>query len=167
MVTHVKVSTMFHCSLERAFKTPILCDLSKIHTGFGIIPKVTHTTDNDNWGHPGSSKKVHVTRSFTQKGGFSSVDHIVERKENDFWKLRVDNFQSWMLGFSKFEGTWKTTPQNDGKIKVDYAYRLHSKGLMLYPICWLFGNIYWRMYMKHVLNNIKELAIKKEPYFYN
>ena len=30
----VSLSTVFRCSLERAFKAPMLCDISKVHTGF-------------------------------------------------------------------------------------------------------------------------------------
>jgi 2-succinyl-5-enolpyruvyl-6-hydroxy-3-cyclohexene-1-carboxylate synthase len=41
MTTSVTVQTIYHCSLERAFKTPMLCDVSKVHTGYGIMPKVT------------------------------------------------------------------------------------------------------------------------------
>ena len=32
MITKVTVSTIYECSLERAFKTPMLCDVSKIHS---------------------------------------------------------------------------------------------------------------------------------------
>lgn len=46
----IKVSTIYNCSIQRAFKTPILCDVSKIHTGYGIMSKVTHCTDDMNWG---------------------------------------------------------------------------------------------------------------------
>ena len=42
--------------LPRAFKTPMLCDISKVHTGYGFIPKVSHCTDDENWGKPGFSK---------------------------------------------------------------------------------------------------------------
>ncbi|MBK9928909.1 MAG: DUF4199 domain-containing protein [Saprospiraceae bacterium] len=54
---HVTVSTIFECSLERAFKTPMLCDVAKVHTGYGLMPRVTHTSNDENWGKPGSSKK--------------------------------------------------------------------------------------------------------------
>ena len=67
MITKVNVSTIYECSLERAFKTPMLCDVSKIHTGFVIMPKVTHTTDDKDWGKAGSCKKVYVAKSITQK----------------------------------------------------------------------------------------------------
>ena len=107
MITKVNVSTIYECSLERAFKTPMFCDVSKIHTGFGIMPKVTHTTDDKDWGKPGSCKKVYVAKSITQRGGFASVDNLIERKENQYWIIQVDNFQSWMLSFYKFVGRWE------------------------------------------------------------
>jgi hypothetical protein len=43
MTSSITVKTIFNCSLERAFKTPMLCDVSKVHTGFGVMPKVTLT----------------------------------------------------------------------------------------------------------------------------
>lgn len=166
MITEVKVSTVYECSLERAFKTPMLCDVSKVHTGFGLMPKVTHTSDDNDWGKPGSSKKVYVAKSLSQKGGFASVDHIVERKENQYWIIQVDDFQTWMLSFYKFVGEWKTTQIEDEKIKIDYTYFLHSNNRLLYPFNWVFGKIFWKTYMKRVLENIREMAYNKEPYLY-
>ena len=87
MTTTVSVRTIFPCSLERAFKTPMLCDVSKVHTGYGIMPRVTHCTDDGYWGTPGSSKKVFVAPSPTQKGGFASVDNVLERVENVYWTI--------------------------------------------------------------------------------
>ena len=84
MQTKVNISTIFNCSLERAFKTPMLCDVTKVHTGYGLMPRVTHTTDDKDWGQIGSSKKVFVAKSMTHKGGFGSVDNVVERIENKY-----------------------------------------------------------------------------------
>lgn len=164
MITKVSVSTTYKCSLERAFKTPMLCDITKIHTGFGIMPKVTHTAEDTNWGKPGSSKKVYVSKSITQKGGFASVDNIIERKENQYWVIQVDNFQSWMLSFYKFVGEWETKEVEGQKIQVNYTYYLHSSNPLLYPFCWVFGKTFWRVYMKRVLENIREMTHHKEPY---
>ena len=166
MVTKVKVSTLYECSLQRAFKTPILCDVSKVHTGFGIMPRVTHTTDDLGWGKPGSSKKVYVEKSLTQKGGFSSIDRIIERIENQYWVIQVDTFQVWMLGFYKFVGEWKTTELEDKKIRIDYTYNLHAKNPLLYPLNWLFGKLFWKKYMNQVLENIRAMVNNKEPYQY-
>lgn len=166
MQTKVKVSTIYNCTLERAFKTPMLCDVSKVHTGYGIMPKVTHCTDDENWGKPGFSKKVFVAKSLTQKGGWASVDKVIERIENSYWKIEVSDFKSWMLGFTRFEGEWQTTELEPNKILVEYTYTLYSNVTLLYPLNWLFTNTFWKAYMKRVLENIRQMAYTNEPYLY-
>jgi hypothetical protein len=166
MIIKTTVSTIYECSLERAFKTPMLCDVSKVHTGYGIMPKVTHTTNDENWGKPGSSKKVYAEKSFSQKGGFASVDNILEREENKYWKIQVDNFQSWMLGFYKFVGEWKTTEIEPNNVLVEYTYSLHSDKPLFYPLNWLFAKTFWKTYMKRVLENVRQMAYNNEPYKY-
>jgi hypothetical protein len=162
----IKVSTTYKCSLERAFKTPLLCDVSKVHTGFLLMPKITHCTEDKSWGQVGSSKKVYAAKSLTQKGGFASVDKILERIENDYWKFQVDEFQSWMLGFYKFVGEWKTTEIKPNNILVEYTYTLHSDNALLYPLNWLFAKTFWKTYMKRVLENVKQMIVYEEPYQY-
>lgn len=166
MTIKVKISTIYHCSLERAFKTPMLCDVTKVHTGFGLMPKVTHCTDDENWGKPGSSKKVFVAKSLTQKGGFASIDRMLERIENKYWKIEVSDFQAWMPGFSKFTGEWQTTELEKDKILIDYTYTLHAENTLLYPLNWLFARTFWRIYMKQVLENIRVMVNNGEPYLY-
>jgi hypothetical protein len=166
MKTTVKITYIFNCSLERAFKSPILCDVSKIHTGYGIMPKVTFCTQDENWGKIGSIKKVYVSKSLTHKGGFSSFDKILERIENEYWKFEVYDFQSWMLGFNRFVAEWKTTEIGTNKVLVEYTYTLHSENDLLYPLNWLFANTFWKIYMKKVIQNVLQLAISKEPYCY-
>jgi hypothetical protein len=163
----LKVTTIYNCTLERAFKTPMLCDVSKVHTGFGFTPKVTHTTNDENWGKVGSSKKIFTEKSLTQKGGFTSVDSVLERKENQYWKIQVDAFQSWSMGFYKFVGEWKTTELYQHKILIEYTYTMHSNILVLYPLNWLFTKTFWKIYMKRVLENIRKMAVQKEPYLYD
>ena len=167
MELKIKVSTIYACSLERAFKTPMLCDVSKVHTGFGMMPKVTHCTGDEHWGQPGFSKKVFVAPSVTQKGGFASIDKVIERVENKYWKIEVSEFQSWMLGFTKFTGEWQTTEMEKDKILVEYTYTLHAGNPLLYPLNWLFAHTFWKMYMKRVLENIRQMAEGNEPYQYD
>jgi hypothetical protein len=167
MKSSVKVTTEYNCSLERAFKTPMLCDVSKVHTGYGIMPKVTHCTNDEHWGKPGFSKNVFVAKSLTQKGGWASVDKVIERVENTYWKIEVSDFQAWLPGFSKFVGYWKTTEIEPNKILVEYTYILHSDTVLLYPLNWLFAKTFWRIYMKRVLENIRKLAENGEPYQYD
>ncbi|MEO6039462.1 MAG: hypothetical protein ABIQ93_13700 [Saprospiraceae bacterium] len=167
METKVKVSSIYNCTLERAFKTPLLCDVSKVHTGYGIMPKVTHCTDDSNWGQVSSTKKVYAAKSLTQKGGFASVDKVLERIENKYWKFEVSDFQSWMLGFSRFTGEWQTTEIEKNKILVEYIYTLHANLVLLYPLNWLFAKTFWKTYMKRVLNNVERMAYNNEPYKYD
>jgi len=166
MKTSVSIITYYPCSLERAFRTPILCDVSKIHTGFGVMPKVTHCTEDNDWGKPGSTKKVFVDKSISFKGGEASQDKVIERRENAYWKIEVSNFKSPMLGFTKFVGEWETTELATNKIKVNYTYTMHSDYLLLYPLNWLFTKVFWKIYMQRVCENIRKLIDSEEPYQY-
>lgn len=166
MTFKVTVSTIYECSLEKAFKTPMLCDVTKVHTGYGFTPKVTHTTEDKNWGKVGSSKKIFVAKSITQNGGYASVDKILERIENKYWKIQIDEFQSWMAGFYKFIGEWNTTQIEEGKVLVEYDYSLYANKPQFYVINWLFAKVFWKIYMKKVLKNIEIMAYNNEPYLY-
>lgn len=166
MIFTVKVSTIYECSLERAFKTPMLCDVTKVHTGYGLTPKVTHTSNDKDWGQIGSSKRIFVGKSITHKGGYASMDRVLERMENAYWKIQVDDFQSWMAGFYKFVGEWRTTEIEKDRILVEYDYSLFSNQPLLYPLNWIFAKVFWKAYMKRVLNNIKTMAYAEEPYLY-
>jgi hypothetical protein len=84
MVLKVSVSSVYTCSLERAFKTPMLCDIAKVHTGYGFMPRVTHVTEDEGWGKPGFSKKVYVARSLTQtymKRVLENIRRMIEADE--------------------------------------------------------------------------------------
>jgi hypothetical protein len=166
MTTTVTVKTIYNCSLERAFKTPMLCDVSKVHTGFGLMPKVTHCTDDESWGKVGGSKKVFVAKSPTFAGGESSMDKVIERVENKYWIIEVSDFKSWMLGFSKFVGEWRTTEVENNKILIEYTYTLHADTVWLYPLNWLFTHTFWKIYMQKVLENVRQMAYNSERYQY-
>ena len=167
MTTQTHVSTIYHCSLERAFKAPMLCDVAKVHTGFGVMPRVTHCTEDENWGKVGSSKRVFVAKSLTQNGGEASIDKVLERVENEHWKIEVSEFKAWMLSFYKFEGTWKTSEIAPNQIRIDYSYTMYSSNPLLYPFNWLFTKLFWTVYMKRVLENIRVMAEGDEPFLYN
>lgn len=167
MVFKVQVSTVYECSLERAFKAPMLTDLSKVHTGFLIMPRVTHTSHDENWGKPGFSKRVYTAPSLTQKGGYTSDDKVLVRIENKYWKIEVSNFQAWMLGFCKFTGEWQTTELSPNRILIDYTYHLQSDTPVFYPINWIFAHTFWKIYMKQVLENVRQLAYSNDAFLYD
>lgn len=53
-----------------------------------------------------------------------------------------------------------------GKVLIEYTYSLYATNAILYPINWVFAKIFWRVYMKRVLENIRKMAYHKEPYLY-
>lgn len=162
----VTIKRTICADLDRAFKAPMLCDVTLVHTGFGIMPRIIGVSDDEDWGKPGGSKRIYAAQSNTQKGGFVSVDHVLERIEHIRWKIRVDQFQSWMLGFYQFEGCWETNETSPGFVEIRYSYDLFAKGVILYPFQWAFAKLFWKQYMKKVFSNVEELIINKTPYLY-
>jgi len=166
MQTTAEITTVFDTTLERAFKSPMLCDITKVHSGYGITPKVTHCTEDETWGKVGGSRKVFMAKTPSFKGGESSLDTVLERKENEYWKIEVSDFKSWSMGFTKFQGEWFTTQQKDGKIQIRYKYTMFSDSTLFYPFHWLFTNVIWKNYMQHVMENIRKLAKEEAPYLH-
>lgn len=166
MQTKTKISATFDTSLERAFKSPMLCDITKVHTGYGFTPKATHCTEDETWGKIGGSRIVHLGKSMTMKAGETTLDKVLVREENRYWKIEISEFSTWMFGFKKFQGEWITQEQADGKIQVQYIYTLYSNSLLFYPFHFLFTKLVWRIYMKHTLANVRKLALQEAPYLH-
>ena len=58
LTTTAEITTIFDTDLERAFKSPMLCDVTRIHTGSFVTPKVTR-----------GSPKIHLGKTAPFKGG--------------------------------------------------------------------------------------------------
>jgi len=164
MKSSTEIKTIFNTTLERAFKSPMLCDVTKVHTGYSVTPRVTHWTEDETWGKVGGSRKIFMAKTRNFKGGESSLDTVLERKENEYWKIEIGDFKMPSMGFEKFQGEWFTTQLSDGKIQVRYRYTMYSRIKILYPFHWLFTKTLWRNYMKHALENVRKLAMEKAPY---
>lgn len=152
------ITATFHCSLECAFQTPMLGDITRVHTGYLFMPKVTHTTDHDTWGQVGGSRRVFMAPNLFFKGGEAALDTVLERIENQYWKIEISQFKYQAMGFSRFQGEWSTQPNPDDTVAVTYTYTLFSELVYLYPLQWLFTKIAWRMYMRHALECVRKLA---------
>lgn len=144
----------------------MLCDVTKVHTGYLLMPRVTHCTHDENWGQPGGSRKVFMAKNLMFKGGEAALDTVHERIENKYWKIEVNNFTFSMGGFKSFIGEWTTNPITQDHIEIIYRYTLISDSIILYPFHWLFTKIYWRIYMNHVLENVQQLAYTNAPYLH-
>jgi hypothetical protein len=166
LYTTTEITTTFNTTLERAFKSPMLCDITKVHNGYGVTPPVTHCTEDETWGQVGGSRKVFMAKTLTFKGGESSLDKVLERRENEYWKIEISDFKTWSMGFNKFQGEWTTTQLTDGVVQVRYKYTMFSDSMLFYWFHWLFTKVVWRNYMKHVLSNIRQLVVNESPYLH-
>ena len=163
----VSITEIFNCPIESAFKTPMLCDVTLVHTGSGFMPKLSHVTDDETWGKIGGTKRVYAEKNMNFKGGYVSRDTVLDRKENALWKIQVDDFQSWMLGFNRFVGEWETLPISEQQTKINYTYTLYATLPILYPFQWLFVHLFWKSYMRHAMENVQKLAYAHTPYMYS
>ncbi len=163
----VHITTIFPCDVERAFKSPMLCDITKVHTGFLFMPKVTHCKDDQNWGQVGGSRRVFMAKTITFKGGEALLDTVIERKENEYWKIQVDHIKVFTFGLHTFIGEWITTPISEKQTSVTYRYTLVGKRSISYPMQWFTAKVMWPIYMKRVANNIKKLSIERANYLFD
>lgn len=164
MVFHVQRTATYRCSLERAFKAPMLGDIRRVHTGLGPMPRVTHTTDDADWGRVGSRKRVFMGPTLGFAGGYASMDEVVERVEGVRWVIQVSDLQQWMFGFTRFVGTWETAERAPGEVAITYTYALHAGAPWLGPVQWVFSHTFWRIYMGQVLENVRKIAEGDEPF---
>jgi hypothetical protein len=167
MKSRTQVFSTFRCSLERAFKIPMLGDATKIHTGYGFIPAITHFTEDDTWGIPDGHRLAHINRSVLYSKGELAKDIILKRENNKYWKWEVNNFKQWRLGFKKFQGEWFVKDLKNGTIEIIYVYTLYTGNVLFYPFHWLFAKTIWNKYMNHLIHNIKFLAESNAPFIYN
>ena len=107
-----------------------------------------------------------MARTLTFKGGESSLDKVLERVENKYWKIEISDFKAASMGFEKFQGEWFTKQLQEGKVEVRYRYTMFSNSRIFYPFHWLFTKLVWRNYMRHALENIRELTINESPYLH-
>ena len=131
------------------------------------MPKVTGVSEDEDWGTIGATKKVHTAKNWIQKGGFASKDTIIDRIENQYWKIKVHDFQYFSMGFYAFIGEWQTEELSPNNIRITYTYRLETQSKWLYPFQWMFVKLFWKTYMSQVMNNIRKLCEQKEPYLYS
>jgi len=164
LATNTVIDT-FHCPLERAFKTPILGDATKILIGYYNYPIVLGFSKDDSWGIAGGSRVPIYNGALFIKSKERGIDEIFERDENRYWKWGVKDFGGFFS--NKAIGEWVCSDNKNGTINVEWKYTWHSTNIFTQPINWLFVKIYWRKVMKNGIKSIKEMAEKGTPYIYN
>ncbi len=161
------VTAVFKSSLDRAFRTPMMGDASKILIAFSMFPLVAGFAKDDTWGRVGGSRIPIVQGFLFFKAREMGFDQIFEREENRYWKWGVSQFSAMLFFSTENCGEWWVTDNNDGTISVKWKYTWFSRNIITHPLNWLFVKILWRNVMKNGMANIKQMAEIETPYIYN
>ena len=150
-----KITDVFECSLERAFKAPILGDATKFMKGYLFQPPVTGFEDDKTWGEINGIRYPISEGNFLVKKGRMFKDVILERIENKYWKWTIYDFEFNSLFFvQKAIGEWMVKELNENKITYTYTY--HSKSWIYKPLTWLLVKIQIKGIMKRAMVGIKK-----------
>ena len=167
MRASTSISSEFKCSIERAFKSPILGDATKFLNGYLLQPPVIGFEEDESWGEPGGFRYPIIQGNLLFKSHRSFLDTIVEREENHYWKWELTDFSSPLLFFAKRGiGEWEVEELAPHKINVRYSYTYFAKSIIAYPINWLFVKIQLRGMMKKAIKGIKLQAESGERLYY-
>ncbi len=166
MKTTYTVNAIFKCSLERAFKTPILGDATKILYGYGPVPPVIGFAKDETWGKKGGSRIPIMKGNWMIKGGEFGFDEIFERDENKYWKWGVSKLGPAMFFATHNTGEWWCTNKGDGTVIVKWTYTYFSRNLFTHPLSWVFVKTIWGKVMRNGMKSIQLMAEKEYPYLY-
>lgn len=160
------ITDTFTCSLERAFRTPIHGDATKILMGYGPVPPVIGFTKDETWGKKGGSRIPVMKGNWYMKGGEFGFDEIFEKDENKYWRWQVSGFGLSMFFAKIAQGEWWCTDNKNGTITVKWTYTYSGRNIFTQPINWLFVRILWSRIMKNGMKGIKKMAEQENPYIY-
>ena len=162
-----QISDVFICSLERAFKAPILGDATKFMKGYLFQPPVTGFEDDSTWGQVNGQRYPINNGNLLVKKGRMFKDVILERDENKYWKWTIYDFQFRTLFFiSKAVGEWGVKALNENKVEVTYTYTYYSNNWLYNPLAWLLVNIQIKGIMQRALVGIKQQAQSDDLFMY-
>lgn len=97
MQAQSNVQSIFNCSLERAFKIPILGDATKFFPSYPFLPKLIGFIEDQTWGKAGGHRIPISSASLFSKKGPMFFDKILVREENKYWKWELSDFKSNMF----------------------------------------------------------------------
>jgi len=167
MKTRFEITDVFNCSIERAFKAPILGDARRFMKGYLFQPAVTAFEEDETWGQVNGVRYPVTSGNLMVKKGRLFKDEILERNENKFWKWTIYDFKIRSVFFThKAIGEWHVEKSNQDQIKIIYTYTYYSKNIFLHPLTWLFVNIQIKGIMKRAIKGIKKQAESNETFIY-
>ena len=168
MKTSITVKDIFNCTLERAFKAPILGDATQFLNGYQFQPGVTSFEEDETWGVVGGIRYPITNGNFMVTKGRIGRDEVLERIENKYWKWTLYDFETSALFFTtKAVGEWHVSQNEDESIAVTYIYTYTSKNNILHPITWLYMKFQNKGMMKKAMMGIKAQAESNCKFVYD
>ena len=161
------ITETFKCSVDRAFKTPMLGDATKILISYGGMPLVSRFVKDETWGAAGGSRVPIAHGVFALIMDELGFDQIFVRDENRYWKWGVSKFGAVMFFCTENRGEWWVNDNHDGTISVTWKYTWFSRNIFTHPLNLLFVKLIWRNVMKNGMAAIKQMAENETPYIYN
>jgi hypothetical protein len=160
------ITATFNCPVDRAFKTPILGDATKILIGYWGMQLVAGFADDQTWGKPGGTRVPLTAGPLSFMAPRFGIDEIFVRHENHYWQWGVSRFGPAIFFSTHNCGEWWTTDNHNGTITVTWKYTWYSTSWLTHPYNWLFVKLFWRKVMKNGMANIKQMAEAGEGYLY-
>lgn len=167
MQTKVELSDIFNCSVERAFKAPILGDATRFLNGHLFQPAVVDFERDETWGEVNGLRYPITNGNIFMASGPFMADKILQRIENKYWQWTIYDILPKALFFmNRAVGEWTVNPLSESRMAVTYSYTFHSRNWFEFLITRAFAMIQWRGIMKKALAGIKKQAESDEPFIY-
>lgn len=167
MSIKTQISTTFSCSLERAFKAPILGDATKFLNGYFLQPPVEKFIDDATWGQVNGLRFPFTKGNILLPSGITFTDEVLQRKENEYWQWTIYDFRAKLMFFLDHAvGEWTVEELDKNQIKVTYTYTFMPSHSLFYPFAWLFCKIQWTGMMKQAIKGIKLQAEGNGDFIY-
>ncbi len=154
-----EIRATFRCSLERAFKAPILGDATQFLNGYRFQPGVIAFEEDATWGQPQGVRYPVTAGSLLVRKGRVCKDEILQRVENEYWQWTIYNFETNTLFFAtRAVGEWYVRQISPGIVDVRYVYTYDSRNWLTHPLNWAFGKVQMQGMMQKAIHGIQQQA---------
>ena len=161
------IQDVFHCSLERAFKAPMLGDATRFMKGYLFQPPVSGFDEDDTWGNEHDVRYPLSNGNLFVPKGRMFRDVILVKAEQKYWKWKLHAFKLKAMFFVDHAiGEWTVALRSENIVSVEYRYTYSAKHWLYAPVLWLFVQIQIRGIMLRAIKGIKEQAESANPFIY-
>jgi hypothetical protein len=124
-IPQTKVTIMINGSIDDAFNYIVPVDLSHIFKRYKRLPAVIKTNETEIWNKAGLSRTVFFD------DGSTSQESLLAVVPHTSFSYKIEKFTSSLRFLAKrVEGDWVFTDPGDGKIKIEWTYKIIPKNFI-------------------------------------